>query len=220
MQFLPDELIVIILRSDKCLFHASRIVSKSIRNGSLSDILQHEIHYPLISNEIATLSQPFCFVEEYGSIDNDDCQMTDIYIIPRTLLLDKIQAIFYYKLWSYSDSYMDYYDNEVPNLFQFSIISNETWMLLRLNTKPKLDIDFINYYYIILQRLQYYDCNRKSLARSLVLKKFDGLCENRDYFSLLLLSTMIILGITVTNDLGQVITLSKDVIRNKILELK
>lgn len=66
---LPDDILIKIFRSNKETYNLSRMVSKPIRNLSLSSILQHEILLPISKEEIMSIVHlPHTLISRYYGI--------------------------------------------------------------------------------------------------------------------------------------------------------
>ena len=171
---LPTDIIVSILRMDKSLFHLSRTVSKTIRNASLNDILQHEILLPIIKDELSILIEPFAIIENesFNDVDNGGYYgNTDIFVI--SFNKNKSYPVYYYK-----GSYLHPHDGgEKTCSSEFGEITMQDRM--KSTGKSKQDADFVSFYKIMVQRLNHYECNKQSIALSLTLDKFNKMSINK-----------------------------------------
>lgn len=196
---LPTDVIVKILRLDTDLYQLSRILSKSVRNGCLNDILQHEMRNPCIKSETLILKNCYAILE-YKSHNSTDktgyCENTTINVIP---VVDNNL----YPSYSYKETYYSSHDG-------FIISSSSVFAEVRITydmnniDNSTVSVDFLSYYKIMLERLLYYDCDKKKLALSLTLDKFDEIASCKDqriYFMFLLYGTLAVLNMPLTQPL-------------------
>lgn len=223
---LPIDIIVYILRRRKSLFHLSRTVSKTIRNKSLNDIFQHELRNPISNTEISLLNEPYSILEDkkWFVPDQMGCYNRNEKCII-TFADDTCHPIYFHRCdaddalclgWGFGG-------------IRLKELSYDQISSLDKLHKPKLDIDFVSYYKIILQRLQYYDCDKQKYALAMTLDKFDKM-SNSEYgsyrvnFLLILCGTANILGVTIPSpinqfDVSELITLLEQPVRTEIIKL-
>src|SRR5437868_3099071 len=209
---LPTDIVIKIFRMDASLFHLSRTTSKAIRNGSLYDIMQYELTYHISQSEILILNNPYCIIEK--QIYENENYLERIYEVLLSVIpyINDIHLIYYCKYQCYDPC--DGRDKAFK--YKFGCRSKHNKKELKAgNYDVVLDVDFISYYKIILQRLQYYDCDRKNLAKLLTLKKFDDISHQREFFALFLYGIAMMLNIHTSQmvvDIG-IITLLDTAIR-------
>lgn len=213
--YLPLDILTKILRMSGDLFNISRTICKTIRNASLSDILQHEMTYPLKQKEISILSIPYCIIEtisyEYsGSMET--CIENHYYVRPH---INGYHKGYYYK-----------YQLHKENVYAVESIKSKfghgTKAIHKFNgCDIVLYVDFINYHKIILQRLSLYDCDRYFIAKSLLIKFFHEISNNLELFALFLCATACTLDIKIDDHvIGlNIIPILSPMILDKINEL-
>ena len=221
---LPTEILVNIFRSDKLLFHLSRTVSKSIRNASLSDILQNEMLYPLTNSELDNLCDLNRYTRIEKHIESDAHQGGyDEYMIMFATPCGNVNnnKILYYKGIIHQD-----YDGAVTtSQTAFSEITEINYRIIKSISECQshtYDVDFISFYHLMFNRLAHFTCDVKTIALSLTLKKFDKLkasIYNKPYFLLHLYATAAVLSIEMsikTKTIEELIDIYEPQIREKL----
>ncbi len=203
-QRFPNEIIVKILRSNKQLHESSRILSKDIRNGSLNDILQYELLKPIIEQEKIPLyrenvnwspfsiieTSSFCFFDDEGYSFN----LTG-YVEPK---VENTKVEMYY---GRSKNRYDHYDCKEKYLPEYQNFHPVSWDYRgtaemeeydsvvyyqscedegdKVSHEYIYDVDFVSFYKLMLERLFCYDCDKRKIALSLTLSKFDKMVSDK-----------------------------------------
>jgi len=224
---LPIDIIVKILRSDKSLFHLSRTTSKTIRNKSLTDILQYEMLKPIINNEYGFLREPTVFIQDESFYDCDQgghYGKSNTYLILETY--DKFGEFRTYPKYYYKSEWSRGHDEKnSTSTSDFGELDNHNLITGTQGYDQITYVDFISYYNVIVERLKYYECDKQTLALKLTLNKFDSYKDSSTIFMFMLIGTSIILGINIPSPINQfktkeLINLFKIPVRNHILNLK
>lgn len=100
-------------------------------------------------------------------------------------------------------SNLTWYNDRLFNLNNFRNFAKSaqsvhpTSGIYKLTYKLILDVDFLSYYQIMLQRLQLYQCDKQLIAKNLTLAKFNNAKSSRIEHIMLLSSTVVLLNISL-----------------------
>lgn len=200
---LPDEILTKIFRFDRDLYYLSRMTSKTIRNLSFNDILQHEIikpiNYPSFSYEN---NLPHSLIAKYFYVDPIQGEIDyylHMYVYPCGNLLTERNMTLYWHEYS-SQNYKTRKTH--VNKCEFKKLP---YMSNHRDYDETLDVDFFSYYRIMVERLSLYQCDQKALAKQLTIDKLNKCKTGRKSYMMYLCSTAYLLNITIPpfdNDLN------------------